>query len=467
MESSSTEFIVQLSILFAAAVLAGEVATRLGQAALVGQLIVGVLLGPTLVGPYLGLTTFTPELSALQFLATFFILFMAGLSITPDSISQMGWRNGALGVGIFVVPFVVGAGVVDLLFPGLPRLTVLFVALTLSITALPVMALMVEEFALTERPLGRMVMNAALVNELAAVTVFAVLLQLSSGHTPGPVAVGIAVAATALFIATMLLAHMLLLLLRQGPAWRRLQQRFVATWRTREAGFAVLMMMALASALYSQYLGLTFVVGAFYAGLLVTRESAGPAAHRAISTTFGTVTWGFFVPLFFVFVGVEIDLHLLASVLDVLVLSALLVVAVMTKLLTGGALARAFGWSGPSALATGFLATSRGAVELAMAVILLSDGIFTPTLFAYVATVGLVATVIAPMGARWAWGARGPRRDEAPRAYRTEPRPLAATTSARPAPAATAPAASPPDPPTPAGGASRPPLPQRRGPPPG
>jgi Kef-type K+ transport system membrane component KefB len=87
---TTTNFLVDLFVLFAGSVLAGEVAVRLGQAALVGQLLVGVVLGPTLMGPYLGLTSLTPELSAIQFLATVFILFMAGLEVVPEDIARMG-----------------------------------------------------------------------------------------------------------------------------------------------------------------------------------------------------------------------------------------------------------------------------------------------------------------------------------------------------------------------------------------
>lgn len=409
---STTQLIVDLTLLLAASVFAGEIANRLGQAALTGQLLVGVLLGPSLLGPLIGLPSLPPELNAIQILATVFILFMAGLHIVPEQIYGMGASNALLGLGAFVVPFFATALVVRLVLPGEPLLTGLLLALTLSITALPVMAIMLAEFRLVGTKFGQLLLNTALVNELVAVSVFAVLLQLESGSRSDVVAVAIATVSVALFVATMLAIHMGLRSLRATKVWDRFAARFQRTWKSREGGFALLMVLVLGAALYSQYLGLTFVVGAFYAGILVTEESAGASTHASISVIFSAISWGFFIPLFFVLVGVEMNLHYLASVPDAALLVALLAVALLSKVGTGYLGGRLLRWPEPHALAMGYLVSSRGAVELAMAVILLSSGIFNVTLFTLVAAVGLITTIISPIGAVWSWEARPDTREE-------------------------------------------------------
>ncbi len=404
-----TGFIVDLFILLAAAVLVGELTSRLGQTALVGQLLVGVVLGPTLLGPYLGLSTATPGFSGIQFLATFFILVMAGLEVSIEEIYATGLASGLLGIAVFVGPFLVAALLVPVLFPGLPSLTSLFVALTLSITALPVMGVMLREFGIVRSRLGRWLMNAAVINELAAVTVFAVLLRLGTGSSL--LSAIAAVVSVALFLTTVLTAHMALRALRSSPSWERLRRHFHRTWRSREAGFAVLMVMALGSALYSQFLGLTFLVGAFYAGLLITPQSAGPMSHRSISQVFDAMTWGFFIPLFFAFVGLGMNLRLLAgSPSDLAVFAGLVALAIVGKVVFGAAVARLMRWAPPQAMAIGFFVSSRGAVELAMAVILLQSGVFSTRLYTIVAAVGLVTTVVAPIGAAYYGGLRLERR---------------------------------------------------------
>jgi Kef-type K+ transport system membrane component KefB len=398
---ATTLFIVGLFLLVACAVIVGEAMSRLGHLPLVGQLAVGIVFGPTLLGPFLGLGSLSLEFQGIQFLATFFILMTAGLAVTPEQVRATGGASGLLGLAIFAIPFLAGAEVVHLLYPGLPLLTNLFVSLTISITALPVLGVMLREFGLLEGRFGAYLLNGALVNELVAVTAFAVLLRVRSGTGTVVIDLLVALAAVGLFLSSVLAVHMLLRALRHLRAWKGLVARFRDTWRSREAGFAILMVAALGAALYSQYLGLTFLVGAFYAGLLVTPESAGRKEHRALTHVFDTITWGFFIPLFFALVGLGMNLRLLGSSWVALAAFALLCLfAFLAKFVVGGWVTRALGWSRREATGAGFLLASRGAVELAMAVILLSLGVFTASLFTVVAAVGLVTTVISPLGAR-------------------------------------------------------------------
>lgn len=403
MALSQTTFIVDLFLLLAGSLLAGELASRLGQPALVGQLLVGVVLGPTILGQYLGLTSLPAEFSSLQFLATVFILFLAGLEIVPEEIYRMGVLTAVTGVLIFAVPFSGLFLLTTALYPGVSVLKALFIALTLSITALPVMGIMLVQFGLLNQPIGKFLMNAALINELTAVTVFAILLELFSGHSSGATAIGLAVGALAAFLVVMIGIYLLIRFLQRTRVWGEVRTRFARDWRSKGAGFALLMVLVVGASLFSQFLGLTFVVGAFYAGLLVTRETAGVTTHRSISTVFDTISWAFFIPLFFAFVGLQMNLRLLGSVNVILVFAALLVAAVGLKVLVGDLAGRLRGLSSVDARAVGFMVSSRGAVELAMAVILLQDQVFSVQLFTIVAGVGLATTIIAPIGALRAW----------------------------------------------------------------
>jgi Kef-type K+ transport system membrane component KefB len=95
------------------------------------------------------------------------------------------------------------------------------------------------------------------------------------------------------------------------------------------------------------------------------------------------------------------DLRSLASSpFELAAFAALCLFAFFAKVFVGGAISRTLGWSGREALGAGFLVTSRGAVELAMATLLLDLGIFDRTLFTVVAGVGLVTTFLAPICAR-------------------------------------------------------------------
>jgi Kef-type K+ transport system membrane component KefB len=397
----TTLFIVALFLFVGCSVFVGELFSRIGQAALVGQLLVGIVFGPTLLSPLLGFSSLSSELTGLQFLATFFILLTAGLAITPEQIRATGAQSAVLGVSIFLIPFLAGTAVVRLLYPGLGVETDLFVALTISITALPVLGIMLREFGLMESRFGVTLLNCSLANELAAVTAFSILLRVSTSSSPPMTSIVYAGVTVALFLSTILAIHMALRSLRHLRVWEKMVRRARATWRSREAGFALVMICGLGAALYAQTLGLTFLVGAFYAGLLITPESAGPHEHRQLARVIDTITWGFFIPLFFALVGFGMDLRsLVASPSVALAFAALCVFAFFSKVFAGSAITRLFGWSPTESLGAGFLVASRGAVELAMAVILRSLGIFSLNLFTVVAGVGLVTTLLSPIGAR-------------------------------------------------------------------
>lgn len=397
----TTEFIVGLFLLVAVSILAGELFSRFGLPALVGQILVGLVVGPSLFGNALGLTSISSEFLGIQFVATFFILMMAGLAVTPAQIRATGLSAGALGIAIFLVPFLTGAGLVRLLYPGLPTDTVLFISLTISITALPVLGIMLREFDLTDTRFGAFLLNSSVVNELAAVAVFAVLLRIHSTSGNPWLAIAIGIATVGLFLSTILAVHMGLESLRHLQVWDRWVERFRLTWRSREAGFGILMVAGLGAALYSQSLGLTFIVGAFFAGLLVTPESAGRRGHRTFSLVFSAITWGFFIPLFFALVGFGMDFTTFSLADDsVLVFLALVAFAFFSKVFVGSAFTRTLGWSGNESLCAGMLVSSRGAGQLAMAVILLEQGIFTVQLYTVVAGVGVLTTLFAPIGAK-------------------------------------------------------------------
>jgi Kef-type K+ transport system membrane component KefB len=405
--TAQSEFILSLFVLLAAALLAGELAMRLGQIALVGQLLAGVILGPYLLGPFIGITTLTgvsSSLSAIQLLATFLILFMAGMEMDPAEIYGMERGTFITGVAVFLVPFFACFAVAYFVLPGLSLLLLLFIAVTLSITALPIMGIMIAEFGLTGKKLGKMALTVALVNELAAITVFSVLLQIyNGGGHPTVTALVLAIGSVGFFLAVVLAAHWLLTSLQERAAWKLLLSRASSTMRTRNAGFAILMVLAMGAALLSQSLGLTFVIGAFYAGILATPKSVGEEAYKTVSSLLTMICWGLFIPLFFAITGLQVNLTIFLSVVGLGTVLALFAVAASAKVGAGAISARSRGWETPDALAFGFMVNSRGAVEIAMAVILLGDGILSSKLFTLVVAVGAATTILAPIGAMRAW----------------------------------------------------------------
>jgi Kef-type K+ transport system membrane component KefB len=398
-----TMFIVDLFVLLACAVVAGEIAVHLGQVAMVGQLLAGLIIGPTLLGPYIGLSTLTPELSTIQFLATVFILFMAGIEVTPQRVMNMGPLSFWLGVAIFLIPMTIGTFAITFVLPSIGYPENVLVALTLAMTALPVMGIMLSEFGLLRTKLGDLLLNAAVVNELLAVALFAILLRLGPAAVGDLYSVGLAIVSVGGFLLVMFGLQWLLKYLRDKHMWDPFSERFTAFWKSKQGGFALLMIILFGSTLFSQFLGLTYVLGAFFAGLFVTKETVGRDAYESIRYIFEVMTWGFFVPLFMAFAGIQMNLRLLTTTGLAVALIILLIVAFFSKYATGAAIALWAGWKRSDANAVGYMVGSRGVVALALASILLQDNRIAPDIFTIIASVGVITTIIAPIGALTGW----------------------------------------------------------------
>jgi Kef-type K+ transport system membrane component KefB len=120
-----------------------------------------------------------------------------------------------------------------------------------------------------------------------------------------------------------------------------------------------------------------------------------------MSIVFEAVTWGFFIPLFFALVGYGTDFRYIGgSLVTVAAFSGVVAFAVGSKFLVGSGVSLSLRWPVDEAFSVGFLVTSRGAVELAMAVILFNAHIFSEEVFTIVAGTGLITTIISPIGAR-------------------------------------------------------------------
>jgi Kef-type K+ transport system membrane component KefB len=400
-------FFVGLLVLLAASVLAGELSLRFGQVTMVGQVLVGVLVGPYTVGAidstfHVGLVPVDPTaawVTPVSQIALFFILFLAGLELTPEDIRSAGRAALLLGSAGFVVPFLALSAAVGLIYPNLPTVIRLFVATVLSVEALPVVAIILAELGLLKSRIGRWVIASSIVALFLTMSVFGILSGVytdaaSAVAVPLATIVEIAIVQLALFLSIILTIHFVLQLI--PPVLAR-ATRLLSAWRTREASFAFLMILALAAGLLSTDLGLTFLPGVFFAGLLLSSGRAGPRFHADVQRILNAVCWGFFIPLYFALVGVNLDLPGLVANAGPLL--ALFGIAVVAKLGITVPVARRLGANRTDALTIGFLANSRGAVELALASILLASGIIDRSLFSVIALVGILTTLLAPIGA--------------------------------------------------------------------
>jgi Kef-type K+ transport system membrane component KefB len=216
----------------------GEIFRRIKQPALVGELLAGMILGPSLFGLFQPTDTF----SVFKGLAVFFLMFLAGMEMNINEIRKASKRAIVISMMAFFIPFFAGQQLG--LFFGLENIQSLFIGLLLSITAIPVSAIILMEFGILKSKIGKTVITAAVINDILALLVLTVILQLPSdgSFSLNNSKSGISILKISLFFAS--ITALVLILNKKSSQVSQKVDLFISKLRTKEAGFGILLILA-------------------------------------------------------------------------------------------------------------------------------------------------------------------------------------------------------------------------------
>ena len=353
--------------------LLGELVQRVGQPAVLGELLAGVLLG----GSLLGLVDPTdPVLHALAEIGVLVLLFEIGLHTDLRALARVGGSALTVGVVGVVLPFALGWGAALAL--GLPALTAVVAGAALTATSIGISARVLSDLGQLDTPEGQVVLGAAVLDDVIGLVILSVVGAVAAGA--GVSAGG--VARTAGVAVGFIVGALVLGRLVVPPLFR-------AVSRMRAGGTLMVLGIALAFGLawLAQLVGSATIIGAFAAGLVLHDTPQRDEIERA-TTTVGHLV----VPVFFAVVGASVDVRTLADPRTLLVGGLLIAAAVVGKFAAGYA---PFWFTGRKAL-VGTAMIPRGEVGLIFAQMGLASGALTPPLFSAVALMVLVTTFVAP-----------------------------------------------------------------------
>jgi Kef-type K+ transport system membrane component KefB len=390
---ATEQLFVNIIIILVAARILGEVFQRIGQPPLVGELLAGLTIGPSIFGLVLPST----DLHVLSNLAVFFLMFLAGLEMDPREIRRSGRSAMVISMIAFFIPLLSGT-CASLLF-GLTTVQSLFMGLLLSITAVPVSAIVLMQFGVLNSRLGNTVITAAVVNDIMSLIVLSIILQVAADGGRGQVRLGdliVSAVNIAVFLGGIFVFD---IVLRKTAGWLRTKVKpFFKKLQTKEAAFGVLLITAIAISLIAEDIGLHFIIGTFFSGLVIYKGIIGRQNFNKVYGTISAITFGFFAPIFFAVIGIEFSIQLLLNAIPLFL--ALLGVAIVTKIAAGYIGAKIVGFSREVSLAIGFLMNGRGMVELVIASIGFAAGVIDMTLFSIAVAIGLVTSILAPITSR-------------------------------------------------------------------
>lgn len=397
--------LLDIAIIVLAAKLAGEAFERLRQPAVVGELLAGALLSASLLGPRLGLPDLAADaaapaavvVEALAGLGAILLLFEVGLESDVRRLGKVGASSAVVALVGVVASFAAGyAASVGMAhaWPGWraadatlpPHLLHLFMGAALTATSVGITARVLADMGRLRTAEARIILGAAVLDDVAGLLVLAVVAALIDGASGGgPVdAWRIArVAGTAMAF----LAAVVALGLRFVP---RAYDAAVGRFRVRGFPLALAFGFALLMAYAASRAHLADIVGAFAAGLLLARTRD---AHRLFEAV--RPVGSLLIPVFFVTIGMRVDLQAVRADALPVVLGALVLAAAGTvaKLACGRGVVR----GQARRLPVGVGMVPRGEVGLIFATLGLATGLLGPALYGAVVLAMLLTTLVTPV----------------------------------------------------------------------
>ncbi|MFJ3644411.1 cation:proton antiporter [Streptomyces sp. NPDC090108] len=389
------QLLVAAAVVAGAAALGGAVARRCGQPAVVGELLAGLALGPSLLGAcapraqqWLFPAPVLPHLDTLAQLGVVFFMFLVGAEVPSGTLRTRGPAGLVIGHASIAVPFLAGLLMAWWLHGRYPpahtgrTAYLLFVALSFSITAFPVLARVLSERRLLHTPVGVTGLTAAGVGDATAWGLLAVVIALVRGTS-------LTAACLAVVFVT---AFALVMWTAVAPLVARAVARAEQGRLSADAVCAALVCLILLSALATDRMGVHAIFGAFMAGVVMPRTS--PLIGELRSRIQGVTVW-LLLPLFFVSVGLNTQLRALDGAAAWAACALITVVAVTAKMAGAGAAALATGGhTRREALALGAMMNCRGLTELVVLSLGVQLGVLDDRLFAMFVCMALVTTAM-------------------------------------------------------------------------
>lgn len=402
MEHSAAEIVayvfLDLAVIVVIARLMGRLARRLGQPAVVGEIIAGILLGPTLLGALPGdldgklfPPDVQPYLNVLAQLGLVLFMFLVGLEVDLSFIRGRERIAVSVSVASIVLPFSLGLLLATLLHSRHDVVggdTVSFVAfglflgVAMSITAFPVLARILAERGMHRIPTGVLALACAAVDDVLAWALLAVVVAVVVGGSFGGVA--------QILLLSILFALVMFLVVK--PLLRQLVTRYERFGQLTPEMLATVLVGILASAWVTEEIGIHFIFGAFVFGVVMPRTGAAALTHE-ITDRLEQVSVLLLLPVFFVVTGFGVDVGAL-DLAGLGELALILLVAIAGKFLGAFAAARTQRVPRRQATALGVLMNTRGLTELVILNIGVSLGVLDSEMFTLLVIMAVVTTVM-------------------------------------------------------------------------
>ncbi len=377
------DIITDVLVVLAVAVLVGELFEQVGLPSVAGELLSGLALGPSVFG----VVATSPQTAAISEIALFFVVLLIGFEMNTETVRSRIKPSLVVTGTSFVLPFLILTGAAALILP-FGFTADLLVALAIGVPSISIVSVLVMELDLIHKETGQIILSSVTITDMIA---FVIL----SGFTGTPGGTATVVILLAVFLGVFLLVDWQL---NSHPgAFRDLLERGSKATKREELSFALLIVGGLLVAVILQGIGVSYILGAFFAGLIIHDGLVGKSAFRRTRETLAKMNRAFFIPVFFGLAGVEASFPasqagLLAPLGLLLVVS--IVPATLLTFLAARTMLKVGEAGGPRRIA--FILAGRGAVGIVIASVALNAGLISGTAYALVVIGTVAISVIVP-----------------------------------------------------------------------
>ncbi|MDN5939283.1 MAG: cation:proton antiporter [Salinisphaera sp.] len=406
-EAVLLRLLVQLAVILLAARVFAKLFRLVHQPGVVGEIAAGLALGPSLLGmlwpeafaaifhpqlqtldPALSNQLFGWMLTGLSKLGVILLMFLIGLEFDYRHLKDKGRATVGISVSGVLLPFVLGAAVAVAMHPYVAAGTsllgfTLFLAIALSITAVPVLGRMAMDLNITRTRVGAMAISAAAIDDATGWILLAAVAAIVAGQFQ-------VLPVVAMVLQTIGFCALMFLIAR--PLLRRWAAHALGgDGELTLTGLAVLLVIVFVCAIATSWIGIFAVFGPFVLGAVLSDQQA---LCHAVSRRLGDFVNAFFVPIFFAYTGLRTDLGSLGS-LDLWGWGLIILAAAVVGKLGGCALAaRVTGSSWREAGCIGALMNTRALTALVVINIGKDMGVIPDTVFAMLVLMALITTVM-------------------------------------------------------------------------
>ena len=375
------DFIPSIIIVLFAALVGRFFSRKLNQPVILGELIFGAIAGNVLLMINGGTLVLDPAINYIADIGILFLLFSAGLSLNLKEFKKIEMSSTLVAILGVILPFILGY--IIAIYFGFSNIIAFFIGTALMATSIGVNAEILLELGMISTRIGSLIMGAAVIDDIIGVIILTILISVvKTGYIlVGEISILIFLAALFILIAV---------LLTKEKVSSALDKYLSKIKIARESLLIIGIVVALLFSLIAENIGLSLIIGAFIAGVVVGQLSFFRGLNEHVSLIGG----GFFIPVFFVTVGMTFDFNAFFNIGGFAVI--LLIVAIIGKLIGCGLGAKLAKFDNRDSIATGVAMIPRAGVELILIKLGLDYGIITQEISSAIVIMVIITTIITP-----------------------------------------------------------------------